>query len=153
MDPLSVTASVIAVIQLTGSVISAVYNYRKGVKNAPEDAAKIIQDLTGLSHILERLLQMIENERSTKVARLASLEGLVSPNGPLQLCQETLSTLNAKLQPENGWRAVKQSLMWPLKQDYIKNTLDQIATAKETIGLALTVDHMWVFLSHTLEHC
>jgi hypothetical protein len=47
MDPLSVTASVIAVIQLTGSVISAVYNYRKGAKNAPEDAAKIIQDLTG----------------------------------------------------------------------------------------------------------
>jgi hypothetical protein len=43
--------------------------------------------------------------------------------------------------------------MWPLKQDYIKNTLDHIATAEETIGLALTVDHMWVFLSRTLEHC
>jgi hypothetical protein len=46
MDPISVTTSVIDVIQLTRSVISAVYNYRKGVKNAPEDAAKIIQDLT-----------------------------------------------------------------------------------------------------------
>jgi hypothetical protein len=153
MDPLSVTASVIAVIQLTGSVISAVYNYRKGVKNAPEDAAKIIQDLTGLSHILEKLLQMIESEQSNKEARLASLEGLVKPDGPLQLCRETLESLNAKLQPDNGWRAVKQSLMWPLKKDYINNTLDQIATAKETIGLALTVDLMWVFLSHNLEHC
>jgi hypothetical protein len=76
----------------------------------------------------------------------------MSPNGPLETCQKTLESLNAKLQPENGWRAVKQSLMWPLKKDYIKSTLDQIATAKETIGLALTVDHMWVFLSHNLEH-
>jgi len=102
MDPLSVTASIIAVIQLTGSVVSAVYNYRKDVKNAPEDAAKIIQDLTGLSHILEKLLQMIEKERSTKVTRLASMEDLVKPDGPLESCQKTLERLNAELQPENG---------------------------------------------------
>ena len=142
MDPLSITASIIAVIQLTGSVVSAVYNYRKGVKNAPEDAAKIIQDLIGLSQILENLLQIIERERSTKATRLTSLENLVKPDGPLESCQKTLERLNAKLQPENGWRVVKQSLIWPLKQDYIKRTLDEIATAKATIGLALTVDQV-----------
>ena len=140
MDPLSVTAGIVAVIQLTGAVVSAVYNYRKDVKNAPEDAAKIIQDLIGLSQILERLLQTIEEERSTKVTRLTSLEGLVKPDGPLETCQKTLERLDAKLQPENGWRAVKQSLRWPLNQDYIKKTLDEIATAKATLGLALAVD-------------
>jgi hypothetical protein len=142
MDPLSFTASIIAVIQLTGSVISAVYNYRKDVKNAPEDAAKIIQDLTELSHILEKLLQMAEKERSTKVTRLTSLEDFIKPDGPLTSCHKTLQSLNAKLQPESGWRAVKKSLIWPLKQEYIKNTLNDIATAKATLGLALTVDHM-----------
>jgi hypothetical protein len=140
MDPLSLTASIITVIQLTGSVVSAVYNYRKSVKNAPEDAAKIIQDLTGLSHILEKLLQVIEKERSTTVTRLASLEGLAKPDGSLESCQKILERLNAKLQPENGWRAVKQSLIWPLKQKYVKSTLDEIATAKASLGLALTVD-------------
>ena len=142
MDPLSVTASIIAVIQLTGSVVSAVYNYRTGVKNAPEDAAKIIEDLTGLSHILERLLQLIEKDRHTKITRLASLEGLIKAGGPLESCQKTLEHLNAKLRPEKGWRAVKQSLTWPLKKDDIKRALDEIATAKQTLGLALTVDHM-----------
>jgi len=142
MDPLSVTASIVAVIQLTGSVISTVYNYRKGVKHAPEDAAKIIKDLTGLSQILEKLLEMIENERSTKGTRFASLERLVKPDGPLESCQKTLERLNAKLQPENGWRATKQSLTWPLKQDYIKKTLGEITTAKDALSLAITVDHM-----------
>ena len=142
MDPLSVTASIIAVIQLTGSVVSAVYGYRRDVKHAPEDAAKIIQDLIGLSQILEKLLQMIEKERSAKTAQLSSVEGLVKPDGPLESCQKTLHHLNAKLQPEHGWRGVKQSLVWPLKKDYIKKTLDDIAAAKATIGLALTVDQV-----------
>lgn len=142
MDPLSVTASIIAVIQLTGSVVSAVYSYRTGVKNAPEDAAKVIQDLTGLSQVLENLLQVIERESSTKASRLESLESLTKPDGPLQSCQNTLEHLKAKLQPKEGWRAIKQSLTWPLKKDEIKSTLDDIATAKKTIGLAVSVDHM-----------
>ncbi|MDI1486542.1 MAG: hypothetical protein OHK93_005773 [Ramalina farinacea] len=142
MDPLSITASIIAVIQLTGTVVSAVYGYRKDVKNAPEDAAKIIHHLIGLSQILEKLLQLIEQERSVKTAQLSSVEALLKPDGPLELCQKTLQHLNAKLRPEHGWRGVKQSLVWPLKKDYIKKTLDDIAAAKATIGLALTVDQV-----------
>jgi len=142
LDPLSVLASIIAVIQLIGSVISTVYNYRKGVKHAPEDAAKIIQDLTGLSQILEKLLEMIENERSTEGTRFASLEGLVKPDEPLKSCPKALERLNAKLQPENGWRVTKHSLVWHLKQDHIKKTLGEIATAKDTLSLAIIVDYM-----------
>jgi hypothetical protein len=44
-------------IQLTSAVISAAYNYRNGVKNAPQEAVKIIDDLTGLLQILEKLLK------------------------------------------------------------------------------------------------
>jgi hypothetical protein len=73
MDPLSITASIIAVIQLTGSVISAAYNYRNGVRNAPEDAVRIIEDLTELSQILEKLLKLIEKDRSTGSTQLTSV--------------------------------------------------------------------------------
>ena len=142
MDPLSITASIIAVIQLTGTVVSAVYGYRKDVKNAPEDAAKIIQDLIGLSQTLEKLLQLIEQERSAKTAQLSSVEALLKPDGPLDSCQKTLQHLYTKLQPEHGWRGVKQSLVWPLKKDYVRSTLDDIAAAKATIGLALIVDQV-----------
>jgi hypothetical protein len=73
MDPLSITASIIGVIQLTSAVISAAYNYRNGVKNAPEDAVKIIDDLTGLSQILEKLLKLIEKDRSAGSAQLRTV--------------------------------------------------------------------------------
>jgi hypothetical protein len=63
MDPLSVTASIIAVQQVTGSVVSAVYNYRKCVKNAPENVAKVVEELTGLFHAIENVLQTIGKER------------------------------------------------------------------------------------------
>lgn len=76
MDPLSITASIIGVIQLTSAVISAAYNYRNGVKNAPEDAVKIIDDLTGLSQILEKLLKLIEKDRSTGSAQLRTVSSL-----------------------------------------------------------------------------
>ena len=87
MDLLSVTASITAVLQVTGSVGSAAYNYMKGVEYAPENAAKIVQEMTGLSHVLEKVLQTIEKERRlTGATRLASLEELVRPEGSLATC-------------------------------------------------------------------
>jgi hypothetical protein len=85
MDPLSITASIIGVIQLTSAVISAAYNYRNGVKNAPEDAVKIIDDLTGLSQILEKLLKLIEKDRSTGSAQLRTVSSLFHLQ-PAMLC-------------------------------------------------------------------
>jgi hypothetical protein len=140
MDPLSITASIIAVIQLTGSVISAAYNYRNGVRNAPEDAVRIIEDLTELSQILEKLLKLIEKDRSTGSTQLTSVNTLIGSDGPLETCRKSLTELKSKLRPENGWRAVRKALTWPLKQDYIRQTLDEIAKAKATIDLALSVD-------------
>jgi hypothetical protein len=87
MDPLSVTASITAVLHVTGSVGPAAYNYMKGVEYALENAAKIVQKLTGLSHVLEKVLQTIDKERRlTGATRLASLEELIRPEGSLEFC-------------------------------------------------------------------
>lgn len=153
MDPLSVIASIISVIQLTGSVVSAVYNYRRDVKHAPEDATRIIEDLIDLSQILERLLRIIEKENSLQKTRLASLTYLIKPNGPLESCQKTLEGLDAKLQPESGWRAVRNSLIWPLRKEYVQQSLNEVAAAKATIGLALTVDQTSVLIYRVGKGC
>jgi hypothetical protein len=140
MDPLSITAGIIAVIQLTGSVISAAYNYRHDVSNAAEDAVRIIEDLTGLSQILEKLLKLLEKDRSTGSVQLTSVDALTRSDGPLETCRRRLTELKTKLEPEKGWRAVRKALTWPLKQDYMKETLGEIARVKATIDLALSVD-------------
>jgi hypothetical protein len=87
MDPLSITTSIIAIIQLTGSVISAAYNYLTGLNNAAEDAMRITGDLTGLLQILEKLLKLLEKDRSTGSSQLTSVNTLTRSDGPLETCQ------------------------------------------------------------------
>ena len=70
MDPLSITASVIAVLQLTNSVMSICSNYRSTVKNAPNSLRRTIE-LTSLRDVLERLVaQNAESGDSSGSSRL-----------------------------------------------------------------------------------
>lgn len=62
MEPLSVTASIIAVIQISGAVISICYEYRSAVKGALKAATRITKEVKGLQDVLERLLRLAEVE-------------------------------------------------------------------------------------------
>jgi len=148
MDPLSITASLIAVLQIGGTVISALYEYRKGVKHASKDAAKIIDELNSLRIVLESLLSVAEKEESAteRSSRLSTIQQLAKPNGELERCKANLVFLNAKLQPESGWKTLKQALVWPLKEAEVKNTLDDIQRSKSTLHFALSTDEAVVTL-------
>ena len=54
-DPLSTAASIIAVIQISGTVLSACYHYAVQLKNAPEDIQWVINEVGSLKVILEEL--------------------------------------------------------------------------------------------------
>lgn len=51
MDPLSVTASVIAILQVTSEVI----NYLNDIKNAPKDCRKCVIKVVNLCNLLINL--------------------------------------------------------------------------------------------------
>jgi hypothetical protein len=148
MDPLSVTASLIAILQISGTVISTLYEYRKGVKYASKDAAKIIEELNSLRGVLECLLSAAENEElvTEGLSRLSTFRQLAKPNGELERCKVDLLALNAELQPESGWKALRQALIWPLKETDVKNTLDNIQRYKSTLHFALSTDQAVVTL-------
>lgn len=148
MDPLSITASLIAILQISGTVISALYEYRKGVKHASKDAAKIIEELNSLRDVLESLLSVAEKEESVaeETSRLSTFRQLAKPNGEFERCKATLVALNSRLQPESGWKALKQALVWPLKEAEVKNTLDDLQRSKSTLHFALSTDQAVVTL-------
>ena len=54
-DPLSTAASIIAVIQISGTVLSACYQYVVLLKNAPEDVQWVINEVGSLKMILEEI--------------------------------------------------------------------------------------------------
>lgn len=150
MDPLSITGTLIAVLQISGTVISALYEYRNGVKSASADAARIITELNGLRGILESLLQAVEKEDAASGSgaagsRLANFQALTHPNGELKRCQADLEAVSVKLGGDgvgslSGWKKVRQALVWPFKEKDVEKLLQSVERAKSTMQFALSAD-------------
>jgi hypothetical protein len=151
MDPLSVTASIIAVLQATSAVVSICYDYSSAVEGSSWELLRVIDEVRGLRNVLESLEQLARQAGSTKVEaenRLPSLRLLCEPRtGILAKCLMELTDLDKKLRPQ-GWsgpagskrRALIQASGWPLKKGAVERALVNIGRLKETISLAITAD-------------
>lgn len=141
-DPLSLVASLIAVVQISGSVISCCYEYRKGVKNAPKDLLRVTNEVAGLRNIVERLVALIDDEKMASHKYLLTIADLASADGPLEVCQHDLGNLRTKLEPPvNDWKALGRRLTWPLHEKDVTKTLASIYRTKSLLETALLVDN------------
>ncbi|OCL07885.1 hypothetical protein AOQ84DRAFT_267871, partial [Glonium stellatum] len=139
MDPLSITASLIAVLQISGAVVSTCYEYRAKVKGASQDAARIVDEVNSIRDVLEKIFKLAENAEANSLP-LSNFETLNKPDGPLLQCEAELILLQAKLKPAHGWKGIRNALVWPLKEGDVDRCLDRISRLKQTLQLALTVD-------------
>ena len=150
MDPLSITASIIAVLQATNAVVSVCYDYSCAMKSSSWELPRVIEEVKDLRNVLETLEQLAKKAENADLAakgRLPTLKLLCNPEGLLAMCLRELQELKEKLDPP-GWsgqvgskrRAFIQALSWPLKEDDTKKTLEKIGRLKATLNLALTVD-------------
>jgi hypothetical protein len=149
MDPLSITVSVIAILQLTGTIMSSCNAFISAVKDAPKDLRAIMIEIGSLQAII-RVLDL----PTLDPAHSRLLESLRGHNGPLDGCKEALIVLSGLLkepkteQELDGTRPTKRlktlpsmtTLAWPLKRNKAKSLLEEIAKYKLTISLALTAD-------------
>lgn len=151
MDPLSITAGIIAVLGVTLKVLDICYEYNNSFKNASKDLSKVIEEIISLRTVLETLQQLarkVENADPTAVSRLPSLRLLSEPqDGPLVKCLAVLEALKQKLNPPslNGQakskrKALMDALSWPLKEEDTKTTLENIGRFKATLNLAIIAD-------------
>lgn len=141
MDPLSLTGTLIAVLQVTTKVISICYDYRQGVASASREVLQISSSLNSLKDVLESLLNLIEDSKSEKsTTKLATVELLAKDGGTLESCQAELLRLRRKLEPETGWRKIRKSLVWPLKETEVRKALDELERSKSMMLLALSAD-------------
>ena len=156
MDPLSVTASVIAVITAAQKVISVCCDYRSSVKGSSWEVSRILEDTRSLRDILqtlERLVYEAETPGSAEQSRLPALRSLCDPDtGILGSCYAELEKLTCILAPP-GWsgpsgskrRGLVEALSWPLlKKKDTEKVLDSITRYKDTISVAVHADQMYV---------
>ena len=153
MDPLSITASIVAVLQATNAVISVCYDYSAALKGAPWELSKVADELKGLRDVLESLATLANtaaNADSTAQSRLPTLEQVCdskTDSGPLASCLSEIDRIYTKLIPPS-WsgkdgskrQALIKALGWPLKAKDTQKALENISKFKSILTLALASD-------------
>jgi hypothetical protein len=144
MDPLSITASVIAIIQVADRITAACRAYITTAKDAPRDLRAIVIEVESVKSVLGVLELLVLSGGDDAPAILGKLKGT---NGPLEGCMEALTALNSLL-PKTASSVANQSnkarkmvtLAWPFKKDEARRHLEYIGLHKATISLALTTE-------------
>jgi hypothetical protein len=141
-DPLSLTASAIALLQISGAIINALYDYRSRSKNAAKDASRIINELNSLRTGIDAIFLLLEAGGEEKTSRGSALGKLAEAGGPLERREVCLNNLAQKLGPKDGWKAARVAIFRPLKEQEMIKILQDLNSTKTTTQLALAADQM-----------
>lgn len=141
-DPLSITASIIAILQLGTTAI----NHLRSMKNGAEDRVNLRDELRSTNHLLEMIRDRIEDaqdENATlgtgKALSIASLSG---PDNPLILFKSILEDIVAKLIPQSRLRQRSLSLLWPFTKQDIAEKLACLERLKSNLSFIVQNDLM-----------
>jgi hypothetical protein len=140
-DPLSVTASILAVLQLSSTVLK----YLVGLKDASADRRSLIREISSTRGILSTLNETVDDARVSGESWSATAQSLADPDGPLGVLTTTLQQLYATLQGSASATGIKKaanSLQWPFKHSEVEKILSIIERQKSTLSLALENDHV-----------
>ncbi|KAH9904467.1 hypothetical protein F4778DRAFT_63806 [Xylariomycetidae sp. FL2044] len=95
MDPLSLTASIIAILDISGKIIGFCSTYISAIKHAPSDLRIIRAEIEAL----QAITRLLDLPSSTLIGQQnAALESLRGSGGALKSCQQCLERLLALLQ-------------------------------------------------------
>jgi hypothetical protein len=136
-DPLSISASITALLQLTSNVVQ----YINSVKDASKERFRIRDEISSASFLLYMLNDRIQQAHSGKLW-LSTVQSLDMPKGPLKQFKGALEQLASRLEPSKGVKKVGRALTWPFKTEEIKEILSTIERQKSLFDLALQNDHM-----------
>ena len=137
MDPLSASASIIAVLQLSGTVAQ----YLNSVHNAPKERDAMFREISSIVGVLFLMKHTVE--RTKGEPSLGSVRSLAAPGGLLEQFQKILERLASKLSPASTTlKKIGRVLHWPFAKDEIVGMLDSIERIKTRFLVALQADHL-----------
>ena len=137
MDPLSVSASLVAIFQLAATV----NQYLKGVKGGSEEQIRLREEIRSTICLFEILNDRVEDAESSE-KYLVSIRSLNIPGGPLEQLRGALDQLVVKLAPAGRLKVLTQAFTWPLTTADVNALLATIERQKVLFGLAMQDDNM-----------
>jgi len=135
MDPLSATASIIAVIQLS----SEVAKYISDAAGAAKDRIRLRNEVLGCESILQQLRDETDDSEEGKKWS-ETIKALEAPGGPLGRLLVALNTIRTKLRPKEGVEKALAALKWPFQEKQVNKIIGAIEREKNLLGLALAND-------------
>lgn len=147
MEILGSAASVIAVIQLTGSLVRVCGGYIQKVKHARANIITLRQAAEGLQPILQDLHKLLHNSSEK---RLPTSTRLVSDiTRCLSDLQVFLQALNQRLESGIGKISMRKfglrAWKWPLDRAEVDEEVQKLKRYQDLIFSALAVDRTYVF--------
>lgn len=136
MDPLSITASITALLGLTSTVIT----YLNDIRGASEDRGRILSEIASVNSIIFILQDLADQQNDTWSSTFQSLN---LPKGPLDQFRMALERLASKLAPSaTPLKMLGNAMAWPFQKGEIKEILGSIERQKALLTLARQNDHM-----------
>jgi hypothetical protein len=139
MVPLSISASVIAVLQLTGEVIK----YLHDVKDAPKECRQCTIEASNLYNLLTNLRYRLEDATGDDPWYTA-LKALNVEDGPFDQYRQALEQLLSRVTIQDGLQKIRKRLLWKFSKAEVASILARIERLKSLVSIALEMDHLYV---------
>lgn len=151
MDPLSITASVIAILQLSNTVYKAAREYYTGVKAAPKEIKRLLEELEAFNDILIHLSDITAkaerndkgsapHETSHKGTWLPSVTKLLEPDAALRLCFAEMQQFMDRVTIQKS--KTKKALKWPFQKEEIYQTIGRLQKLQSLLEFAIATDNV-----------
>jgi SMC interacting uncharacterized protein involved in chromosome segregation len=142
MDGLSSAASVIAVIQVTGSLVKLCGGYIQEVRNAREEILTLQRAITSLQDTIQDLQNNLQENKAKGLHTSSRLPSDITA------CLSDLQALEARLDPGKGKTLMRKiglrALKWPLKRTEVEGLTQNLERYKSSFLLSLQVDQTYV---------
>ena len=128
-------ASIIAVLQITESVIS----YINTIRNASADQRNIANEAASLYGLLVALRFRVQAAQSNDPWYL-QVKKLGEANGPLDQVKALLESISGRVQSSTGATKAIKALTWKFDKAKVDEALTRIERLKSLVSLALQND-------------
>jgi hypothetical protein len=135
MDPLSITASTVAIIQISSDIIG----YINGATGATKERKRLREEIRSCEFILQQLNDEASDAEEWSIWS-ATIKALEGPDAPLGRLWSALTTIKTKLEPKKGLKNALSTLKWPFDEKEIEKIISAIEREKSLLDLALTND-------------
>jgi hypothetical protein len=142
MEGISAAASVIGVIQLTGSIVTICSSYLREVKSAQDDIITLQRTVAGLEGTVQRLREFLQGPHGTGLITSSLLVDNITD------CLSALGALEKRIDPGKRQGMMKRlglrAFKWPLKRKEVDKSIQDLESYKSSFILALQIDQTYI---------